>query len=158
SACGVGQSVVSSRVLSGSRPDLESDGGYGWRRRFLQLAGVSGAGLLIPVQAFATSEATGQGVDGDGIVLRWNNAALQGVRESKLGPPMVARALAMVHTAMYEAWAAYDRGALGTQFGAKLRRPPRERTFRHRSQAISFAACRAAADLFPEVPRLFSIH
>ena len=63
------------------------------RRRFLQLAGVTGAGLLIPVQAFATSEATGQSVDGDGIVLRWNNAALQGVRDSKLGPPMVARAL-----------------------------------------------------------------
>ena len=119
------------------------------RRRFLQLAGVTGAGLLIPVQAFATSEATGQSVDGDGIVLRWNNAALQGVRDSKLGPPMVARALAIVHTAMYDAWAAYDRGALGTQFGAKLRRPPRERTFRHRSQAISFAAYRAAADLFP---------
>jgi hypothetical protein len=32
------------------------------------------------------------------IVIEWDNAALQGVRDSKLGPPMVARALAIVHT------------------------------------------------------------
>src|SRR5260370_20912955 len=30
------------------------------------------------------------------VVLLWNEAALQGVRDSKLGPPMVARALANV--------------------------------------------------------------
>ena len=27
------------------------------------------------------------------VVIQWNNAALQGVRDSKIGPPMVARAL-----------------------------------------------------------------
>jgi len=26
------------------------------------------------------------------VVIQWNNAALQGVRDSKIGPPMVARA------------------------------------------------------------------
>src|SRR5947209_5357622 len=44
----------------------------------------------LPLDAFAS---------GDSVVLRWNEAALQGVRDSKLGPPMVARALAIVHTA-----------------------------------------------------------
>src|SRR2546428_8025183 len=39
---------------------------------------------------------------GDSVVVRWNQAALQGVRDSKLGPPMVARALAIVHTCAYE--------------------------------------------------------
>src|SRR3954469_21399036 len=42
------------------------------------------------------------------IVVRWNSAVLQGVRDSKLGPPMVARALAIVHTCMYDAWALYS--------------------------------------------------
>jgi hypothetical protein len=42
------------------------------------------------------------------VVIQWNNAALQGVRNSKLGPPMVSRALAIVHTCIYDAWAAYD--------------------------------------------------
>ena len=44
------------------------------------------------------------------VAIQWNRAALQGVRDSKLGPPMVSRALAIVHTCMYDAWAiAKDR-------------------------------------------------
>jgi len=82
------------------------------------------------------------------VVVSWNAAALEGVRDSRLGPPMVARALAIVHTCMYDAWAAYDRSAVGTQFGGQLRRPPGQRTFPNRAEAISFAANRAAGDLF----------
>jgi hypothetical protein len=58
------------------------------------------------------------------IVIRWNQAALQAVRDSTLGPPMVARALAIVHTCIYDAWAAYDKNALGTQWGGGLRQHP----------------------------------
>src|ERR1700738_2250073 len=83
------------------------------------------------------------GRDSDNVVLLWNEAALQGVRDSKLGPPMVARALAIVHTCAYDAWAAYDHQAVGTRLGAALRRPPRERTLANRNTAISFAAYRA---------------
>src|SRR5581483_12153522 len=57
------------------------------------------------------------------LVLRWNSAALQGVRESNLGAPMASRALAIVHTCMYDAWAAYDERAVGTQLSGALRRP-----------------------------------
>jgi hypothetical protein len=85
----------------------------------------------------------------DNVVLRWNAAALHGVRDSRLGPPMVARALAIVHTCMYDAWAAYDRVAVGTRYGGTLRRPPGERTLPNVVQAISFAAYRAAVDLLP---------
>jgi len=35
------------------------------------------------------------------VVIRWNEAALQGVRDSKLGPPMVSRSPAVVHTCVY---------------------------------------------------------
>jgi len=49
------------------------------------------------------------------VVIEWNNATLQGIRDAKLGAPVVARALAIVHTCMYDAWAAYDGRAVGTQ-------------------------------------------
>jgi hypothetical protein len=94
----------------------------------------------LPLDAFASS---------DSAVLLWNAAALQGVRDSKLGPPMVARALAIVHTCIFDAWAAYDHQAVGTRLGGALRRPPRERTLANINTAISFAAYRAAVDLFP---------
>ena len=61
---------------------------------------------------------------------------------------MVARALAIVHTCMYDAWAAYDDRARGTQLGTKLGQPHRLRTLENKQEAISFAAYRAAADLF----------
>jgi hypothetical protein len=93
------------------------------------------------VQVMAQSEPT--------IVVQWNNAALQGVRYSKLGPPMVARALAIVHTCIFDAWAAYNQKAVGTQLGGSLRRPKSEQTAANKSKAISFAAYRATVDLFP---------
>jgi len=83
------------------------------------------------------------------VVIKWNDAFLQGVRDSKLGPPMVARALAIGHTCIYDAWAAYDHKAVGTRLGGSLRRPPAEHTLANQKQAISFAAYRAAVDLFP---------
>lgn len=83
------------------------------------------------------------------VVIQWNQAVLQGVRDGTLGPPMVARALAIVHTCMYEAWAAYDQKAVGTQLGGSLRTHPSRRTLANKSKAISFAAYRAAVDLFP---------
>lgn len=85
----------------------------------------------------------------ENAVIEWNNAALEAVRESRLGPPMVARALAIVHTCIYDAWAAYDARALGTQLGERLRRPLAERTEANKEKALSFAAYRALVDLFP---------
>jgi hypothetical protein len=62
---------------------------------------------------------------------------------------MVARALAIVHTCIFDAWAAYDQKAVGTQLGGSLRRPKSEQTATNKNKAISFAAYRAAVDLFP---------
>jgi hypothetical protein len=90
----------------------------------------------------------GQASASDNVVVRWNAAALQGVRDSRIGPPMVARALAIAHTCMFDAWAAYDKRAVGTQFGDKLRRAKSERTLANKNEAISFAAYRALVDLF----------
>ena len=83
------------------------------------------------------------------VVIQWNNAALQGVRDSKIGPPMVARALFIAQNRIYDAWAAYDQTASGTVFDGSLRRPKSERTLANKNQAVSFAAYHAAIDLFP---------
>jgi hypothetical protein len=113
------------------------------RREFLRTGAAVGLVLLNPFQAAASTTRRGN------VLLLWNNAFLQGVRESKLGPPMVSRALAIGHTCIFDAWAAYDRLAVGTRLGGALRRPARERSLSNKEQAISFAAYRAAADLFP---------
>jgi len=62
---------------------------------------------------------------------------------------MAARELAIVHTCIYDAWAAYSKDAVGTQLGGSLRRPEWERTEANKEQAISYAAYRALVDLFP---------
>ncbi len=83
------------------------------------------------------------------VVVQWDEAALEAIRHSSLGPPMAARALAVVHTTMYDAWAAYDAQALGTMRGAELRRPAAEHTAANKQRAVSIAAYRALVDLFP---------
>lgn len=126
------------------------------RRRQFLIAGVGAAataatlGLWCWAQApHNTSQSTHTRSRGDQLVLQWNNAALQAIRDLQPAMPVSARALAIVHTCMYEAWAAYDPIALGTQFAARLRRPDNERTLANKSQAISYAAYRALVDLFP---------
>ncbi|MBK8725124.1 MAG: phosphatase PAP2 family protein [Holophagaceae bacterium] len=86
---------------------------------------------------------------GANVVIQWNNLLLQAIRDTKPGPPMTARALAIVHTCMYDAWAAYDKTANGTRFGGALRRPESEMTLGRKSKAVSFAAYRALVDLYP---------
>ncbi|MGH9510563.1 MAG: vanadium-dependent haloperoxidase [Terriglobales bacterium] len=67
---------------------------------------------------------------------------------------MAARALAIVHTCMYDAWTAYDDRATGTQLAGALRRPASERGLTNKSlaneeEAISYAAYRALMDIMP---------
>jgi len=120
------------------------------RRQFLAASGAAGAVLLSPAVPLGASVVRAISVQPrDSVVIEWNDAFLQGVRDSKLGPPMVARALAIGHTCMYDAWAAYDQRAFGTRLGGALRQLPRARSLASRRQAASFAAYRAAVDLFP---------
>ena len=70
---------------------------------------------------------------------------------------MVSRALAIMHTCMYDAWAAYDSTAKGTRLGASLRRPANERTLANKQKAISFAAYLAAVMFSPVTRQRSSI-
>jgi hypothetical protein len=83
------------------------------------------------------------------VVLKWDEQALAAIRASRPAPTVAARALAVLHTATYDAWAAYDATAVGTRLGGSLRRPAEERTANYKSKAISYAAYRALLDLFP---------
>jgi hypothetical protein len=100
--------------------------------------------LLMIVVAFSRPALAAQNV-----VLYWDNTALHAIRENHSGPPPAARMLAMTHTCMYDAWAAYDPVAVGTRWGGQLRRPARDATPDNKRKAISFAAYRCLLDLFP---------
>jgi hypothetical protein len=92
------------------------------------------------------------------IVVQWNEVTLAAIRATRIAPPVVARALAITHTCMYDAWAAYDGKARGTRLGDKLRRPNAERTNYNKKKAISYAAHECLSDLFPtEVVRFNSL-
>jgi hypothetical protein len=119
----------------------------------LALAALAGCGGEItqplPPPADAPSLSRAPAATGETIVVTWSSATLQAFRDTRMGPPMGARALAIVHTAMFDAWAAYDGRAVGTRRGGALRRPARERTEENKKRAISYASYRTLVDLFP---------
>jgi hypothetical protein len=95
----------------------------------------------------AHTRAVGSGPEN--VVVQWDNATLQTIRYLHPGPTIDARALAVAHTCMFDAWTAYDAKALATQLGDQLRRPVEERTEQNKKKAVSYAAYRCLSDLFP---------
>ncbi|QOJ13630.1 MAG: vanadium-dependent haloperoxidase [Planctomycetia bacterium] len=81
-------------------------------------------------------------------VVKWNEVMLAAVRAGPPRPTVIARSLFIVHSAMYDAWAAYDSKAVGTQLGGSLRRTASERTEANKRAAVSYAAHRALRDQF----------
>lgn len=86
---------------------------------------------------------------GQGAAAKWAQTLLDCVSASSLGPPMVARAIGITTTAMYDAWAAYDAVAVGTRFGGQIRQPLGARTLANKEKAVTYAAYRVLLDLFP---------
>ena len=109
----------------------------------LALGLVAGVGRPRPARAAA----------GDSVVLAWNQQLLTTIVATRTGPTIAARALAVVHTAIYDAWAAYDPVAVDTRQRLRanpdLRQPETERTLDNKIRAVSFAAYAALVDLFP---------
>ena len=79
---------------------------------------------------------------------RWDQVTQQAVAETDLGPTVASRAFGMVHTAIYDAWSAYDEPAISTQLDDQLQRPANQITDENKSEAMSFAAFRILNDLF----------
>jgi hypothetical protein len=97
----------------------------------------------------AVNQRSAGAAPGDSVVLVWNQQVLDTIVRSKLSPTVAARALSVVHTAVYDAWAAYDPVAVGTRLGDTLRQPASERTVENKNKAVSVAAYAALVDLFP---------
>ncbi|MBS1705983.1 MAG: vanadium-dependent haloperoxidase [Armatimonadetes bacterium] len=98
----------------------------------------------------------GSGVTGSGgssgtrsLSYQWTGTLLETISAVRPGPPMTARAIGMVATAIFDAWANYDSIAVGTRLGSRLRRPTVEHTLENKNKAISFAAYRVLVDLYP---------
>jgi hypothetical protein len=85
----------------------------------------------------------------------WDRAVQQAVINRAPGPTIASRAYAMMHTAMFDAWSAYDADASSTQSGDQYQRPQSENTFSNKLEAVSFAAYRVLADLFPSELAIF---
>src|SRR5215471_1857414 len=84
----------------------------------------------------------------DDVVVTWNKVAIKTAIGNNARGLVMQRALAIMQTAMFDAWAQYDAVAVPT-LGDPLRRPEAERTVRNKREAISYAALRVLTDLFP---------
>ncbi|MEL6481659.1 MAG: DUF6851 domain-containing protein, partial [Pseudomonadota bacterium] len=79
----------------------------------------------------------------------WDRAVQEAVIEASPGPTIASRAYSIVHTAMFEAWAAYDPLAVGWASNGPGQRPLEENTDANKLVAMSYAAFVALIDLFP---------
>src|SRR5215218_1947453 len=95
---------------------------------------------------------------GDSVVLGWNQQVLDTIVATKTGPTIAVRGLAVVHTAIYDAWAAYDSVAVPTMANGNQRQPAAERTLANKNKAVSFAAYAALVDLFPARQTIYAGH
>ncbi len=79
---------------------------------------------------------------------QWDEVTQEAIAATDLGPTVASRALGMVHTAIYDAWSAYDETAISTQLDDQLQQPASQITDENKSEAMSFAAFRVLDDLF----------
>ena len=96
--------------------------------------------------------------EAESVVTQWNDAAIEAVRATKFSPTKTARALAITHTCIFDAWAAYDNKANGTQLAGTLRQPLAKRTEENKRKAMSYAARNCLVDLFPLQPQVDSFN
>jgi hypothetical protein len=85
----------------------------------------------------------------DNVILKWDEQLLSTIRAypKETGPTITARALGVLHTATYDAWAAYDPTAVGTRPDGPAQQD--NNTLDNKNEAISYAAYRVLNDLFP---------
>ena len=97
-----------------------------------------------PINQWGTPQPT------DDAVLKWDEQLLTAIEAypKATGPTVASRALGVLHTAIYDAWAAYDPVAKVTQ-NAGPSQQSTGNTDANKTAAISYAAYRTLTDLFP---------
>lgn len=92
----------------------------------------------------------------DSIVTDWNDSILEAaVARRDLGPTCTARSLMMIHTAMYNAWSAYDEVAMSTTDGNMVDGIGGADTLANREEAISVAAYHVLMNQYPEQKSIY---
>ncbi len=95
------------------------------------------------------------------ISVIWDRAAQQAVIDtsSKVGPTVASRAYALVHTAIYDAWASYDDVAARVSMDLEGNNTELSdgavSTEANQAKAMSFAAYNVLLELFPDQKDLF---
>jgi hypothetical protein len=102
-------------------------------------------GTTWPISTYGTPRST------DNVILKWDEQLLSVIRAypAKTGPTITSRALGVLHTATYDAWAAYDPVAKVTRPDGPAQQVASMNTLPNKSEAINYAAYRALNDLFP---------
>jgi hypothetical protein len=105
---------------------------------------LAAAGGPWPIDTYGLPRAT------DSVILKWDEQLLSVIRAypAQTGPTITARALGVLHTATYDAWAAYDPTAKGTRQDGPTQQTTGN-TLTNKEAAISYAAVRVLNDLFP---------
>lgn len=119
------------------------------RRQFISHSALAGASLIGTGQAHATLRQPS-------AAILWNRVMLQAVMNTVMPVTHAARALAMVHEAIYNAWAHYDLRAAFTQKNLS-KRLILEWNDINRRVAISHAAHGVLVELFPTQTPLFEV-
>ena len=84
------------------------------------------------------------------VSIIWDRAVQAAAIETAIGPTIASRAYAMMHTAMYNAWSAYEDRPISTNLGDALQRPQDENTQANKTEAMSYSAYYVLKELFPE--------
>jgi hypothetical protein len=102
-------------------------------------------GTTWPISTYGTPRST------DNVILKWDEQLLSVIRAypAKTGPTITSRALGVLHTATYDAWAAYDPVAKVTRPDGPAQQVASMNTLPNKSEAINYAAYRVLNDLFP---------
>lgn len=82
------------------------------------------------------------------LALQWNLLTLEAIKITNTSPPLAARALAMVHTAMYDAWSVYNKCAFSTTTSRYIKRYGENCGENEVEKTFSYAAYRVLTDLF----------
>jgi hypothetical protein len=106
----------------------------------------NGPGPAWPIDTWGTPRAS------DNVILKWNEQLLNTIRRNPktTGPTVTARAIGILNTVIYDAWAPYDQTAVGTRLLGQFRQPAAEDTLANKNEAISYAAYRVLNDLFQD--------
>ncbi len=82
------------------------------------------------------------------LSLQWNQLTLEAIKITNTSPPLAARALAMVHTAMYDGWSVYNKCAFSTTTSRYIKRYEENCGESEIEKTISYAAYRVLTHLF----------